>query len=146
MDKKILLSYWDKTGWGIHEDWEIGKEIRTGIPYPDREWEPLVRFCHFEEHEVCDMLNVEFMKQLRENLPELVKTACKLADEHDYWSLKPEDFCGIKFEKDNHDSFFMLEFDGGDNPDEFQSEWMVYIGFDKNLNFTGKFSEETIWR
>lgn len=146
MDKKILLSCWDKTDWGIHEDWEIGKEIRTGIPYPDGKWELLVRFCHFEEHEVCDMLNVKFMKQLRENLPELVKTACKLADEHDYWHLKPEDFCGIKFEKNNNISFFMLEFDGGDNPDEFQSEWMVYIGFDKNLNFTGEFSEETIWR
>lgn len=105
MDKKILLSCWDKTDWEIHEDWKIGKEIRTGIPYPDRKWEPLVRFCHFEEHEVCDMLNVEFMKQLRENLPELVKTACKLADEHDYWHLKPEDFCGIKFEKNNNTSF-----------------------------------------
>ncbi len=148
MDKAEIMSLLGHEGgeWGVRRG-----NVSTTIPFPDNKWISL-DFHNFTEQEVCDLLDRDFLIQLRDGLPELVAKCHEFAKENNLYKVWYShtgvafDFCGVNFKKDYEKSLFTLEFDAGDNPDEFQSEWMVSIGFDRNFCLTGEVLEESIWR
>ena len=97
------------------------------------------------------MLDRDFVIQLKEKLPELIQQAYHFAiaqtpvKSYEHGRLVM-DFCDVVFRKNQQNSFFMLEFDAGDNPDEFQSEYMLSVCYDRNFCLTGEITIESIWR
>ena len=148
MNKSEIMSPLGHEGkeWGVRRG-----NVSTTIPFSDGEWISL-DFHNFTEQEVCDLLDREFLIQLRDRLPELVEKCLEYAEENDLYKTWYSDtglafdFCGVNFKKNYEKSLFTLEFDAGDNPDEFQSEWMVSIGFDRDFRLTDEVLEESIWR
>ena len=149
MKKEEILSLWNTQCWRIEKNIQTGDEFWTSIPHSEKDKWEFVIFCEFTEEEVCELLDRDFAMQLKEKLPDLIKQALDFLEDYDEgeWQCNctEEDFSDIIFLK-NHKSFFMLEFDNGDNPEEFQEELMVLVGFDRNFHLTNEVIEESIWR
>lgn len=149
--------------WGIEQFYEVKKwgkvdHLRSAVPYGDPVDWASIHFLHFaDEQEILSYVPYEFAVRLKEALPELIRKAHDYADANNlircWFSTTGEvfDFSDIYMDKERP-AFFYLGFDAGDADDDSDPEYSEYlelyryIGFNENLEPTGDWFDETIWR
>ncbi|MBQ2265624.1 MAG: hypothetical protein II341_09500, partial [Oscillospiraceae bacterium] len=81
MNKSEIMSLLGHEGkeWGVRRG-----NVTTTIPFSDGKWISL-DFHNFTEQEVCDLLDRDFLIQLRDRLPELDEKCHEYAKENDLY-------------------------------------------------------------
>ena len=155
MNEQTLLTAWERD-----QFYEVKKHgrfdhLRTAIPYGDPVHYANVHFLHYaDEQEILADVPYEFAARLRQALPELIQKAHDYADAEDLICCYDSDrreifqFSDVTIDKERPSRFY-LSFDAGDDPDADPDDCMElyrYIGFSEELELTGDWYDESIWR